>query len=79
MLDAIIPTPTLDTLQEPIALRLAEVQQDLAAMVEADFGAVNEVSDYLLSARGKLLRPTLVLLCNAVGGRPAPEVDPRPG
>jgi octaprenyl-diphosphate synthase len=73
VLDAITPTPTLETLQEPIALRLAEVQQDLAAMVEADFGAVNEVSDYLLSARGKLLRPTLVLLCNAVGGRPAPE------
>jgi len=73
VLDAIIPTPALETLQEPIALRLAEVQQDLSAMVEADFGAVNEVSDYLLSARGKLLRPTLVLLCNAVGGRPAPE------
>jgi len=71
MLDAAIPT--LDGLQEPIASRLAEVQGELAAMVEADFGPVNEVSDYLLSARGKLLRPTLVLLCNAVGGRPAPE------
>ncbi len=71
MLDAAIPT--LDGLQEPIASRLADVQGELAAMVEADFGPVNEVSDYLLSARGKLLRPTLVLLCNAVGGRPAPE------
>lgn len=71
MLDAAIPT--LEGLQEPIAARLAEVQGELAAMVEADFGAVNEVSDYVLSAQGKLLRPTLVLLCNAVGGRPAPE------
>jgi len=71
MLDAAVPT--LEGLQEPIAVRLAEVQGELAAMVEADFGAVNEVSDYLLSAQGKLLRPTLVLLCNAVGGRPAPE------
>ena len=52
MLDAAIPT--LEGLQEPIAARLAEVQGDLKAMVEADFGAVNEVSDYLLSARGKL-------------------------
>ncbi len=71
MLDATIPT--LEGLQEPIAARLAEVQGDLKAMVEADFGAVNEVSDYLLSARGKMLRPTLVLLCNAVGGRSVPE------
>ena len=71
MLDATIPT--LEGLQEPIAAGLAEVQGDLKAMVEADFGAVNEVSDYLLSARGKMLRPTLVLLCNAVGGRPTPD------
>lgn len=71
MLDAAIPT--LEGLQEPIATGLAEVNGELMAMVEADFGAVNEVSDYLLSARGKMLRPTLVLLCNAVGGRPAPE------
>jgi len=71
MLDAAVST--LEGLQEPIAARLAEVQDELAAMVEADFGDVNEVSDYLLSAQGKLLRPTLVLLCNAVGGRQAPE------
>lgn len=71
MLEAALPT--LEALQEPIGERLEAVQKDLAAMVEADFGAVNEISDYLLSARGKLLRPTLVLLCNAVGGKPAPE------
>lgn len=71
MLDAAIPT--LEGLQEPIESRLAQVQRELAGMVEADFGAVNEVSDYLLSARGKMLRPTLVLLCNVVGGRPSPD------
>lgn len=71
MLDATIPT--LEGLQEPIGSRLAAVQRELEGMVEADFGAVNEVSDYLLSARGKMLRPTLVLLCNAVGGKPSRE------
>jgi octaprenyl-diphosphate synthase len=71
MLDATVPT--LEGLQESVAERLAAVHGELEAMVEADFGAVNEVSDYLLSARGKMLRPTLVLLCNSVGGRPAPE------
>ena len=71
MLDAAIPT--LEGLQEPIASRLASVQAELEGMVEADFGAVNEISDYVLSARGKMLRPTLVLLCNAAGGKPARE------
>jgi len=71
MLDATIPT--LEGLQEPIASRLARVQAELEGMVKADFGAVNEISDYVLSARGKMLRPTLVLLCNAAGGNPAPE------
>ena len=42
MLDATIPT--LEALQDPIASRLAQVQGELTAMVEADFGAVNEVS-----------------------------------
>ena len=71
MLEAAVPT--LETLRQPVAERLKAVQRDLAAMVEADFGAVNEVSDYLLSARGKFLRPTLVLLSNEVGGRPVQE------
>lgn len=71
MLD--ITIPTLDGLQEPIRTRLTAVQRELGAMVEADFGAVNEVSDYLLSARGKMLRPMLVLLCNAAGGKPSSE------
>ncbi len=42
-------------------------------MVTADFGAINEVSDYLFARRGKYLRPTLLLLSNEVGGRPSPE------
>jgi len=71
MLDAAIPT--LEGLQEPLESRLVQVKRELAGMVEADFGAVNEVSDYLLSAQGKMLRPTLVLLCNAVGGSPSPD------
>lgn len=71
MLEAALPT--LRSLQEPVEDRLIQVRHRLAAMVEADFGAVNEISEYLLTARGKLLRPTLLLIANEVGGAPSRE------
>ncbi len=61
--------PALQTLQEPVADRLREVREHVAAMVPPDFDALAEVTDYLLETRGKLLRPTLLLLANEVGGR----------
>lgn len=36
----------------------------------ADFEMIEEINDYLLLLPGKLLRPTLVLLSNEVGGQP---------
>lgn len=52
---------------------MSEVHGCIARIVASDFGAVERVSDYLLSMRGKLLRPTLLLLANEVGGRPSRE------
>jgi octaprenyl-diphosphate synthase len=46
---------------------------ELHGMITADFGAINEVSEYLFARRGKYLRPTLLLLSNEVGGNPQPE------
>ncbi|MDT8436052.1 MAG: polyprenyl synthetase family protein [Gemmatimonadota bacterium] len=71
MLEAALPT--LATLQAPVRDRLAAMEGELHAMVTADFGAINEVSDYLFARSGKYLRPTLLLLCNDVGGRPGDE------
>ena len=68
MLEAALPT--LETLQGPVQDRLARVETFLHGLVTADFGPINEVSEYLLQARGKYLRPTLLLLANEVGGRP---------
>ena len=68
MLEAALPT--LATLQSPVQERLDRTEALLGDLVAADFGPVNEVSRYLLTARGKYLRPTLLLLCNEVGGRP---------
>jgi octaprenyl-diphosphate synthase len=49
------------------------MDEELTGMITADFGAINEVSAYLFARRGKYLRPTLLLLCNEVGGASRPE------
>jgi len=71
MLEAAIPT--LAVLQAPVRDRLAVMDAELHGMITADFGAINQISEYLFARRGKYLRPTLLLLCNEVGGQPAPE------
>ncbi len=64
-------SPTLDTLREPVQQRLRRVEACLADMMPAGFEALDEVGEYLLRSRGKLLRPTLLLLSNDVGGVPS--------
>lgn len=72
MLEA-APPPTLQSLKSPVQGRLSEVRDRIAAMLAEDFGAVEEVNQYLLRLRGKFLRPTLLLLANEVGDDPAEE------
>ena len=71
MLEAALPT--LAALQAPVLDRLAVMEAELHGMITADFGAINEVSEYLFARRGKYHRPTLLLLSSEVGGRPGPE------
>jgi octaprenyl-diphosphate synthase len=65
--------PRLSQIQRPVRDQLDAVVAELRRIVLSDFPAVNEVNDHLLWARGKLFRPTLLLLSNAVGGRPHPR------
>ncbi|MFW6085548.1 MAG: polyprenyl synthetase family protein, partial [Gemmatimonadota bacterium] len=73
MLEAALPT--LETLQQPVQDRLRRMEAVLHDLVTADFGPINEVSQYLLTARGKYLRPTLLLLANEVGGSPSGHAE----
>jgi len=68
MLEAALPT--LEVLRLPVQDRLERMETTLRGLVTADFGPINEVSDYLFSVRGKYLRPTLLLIANEVGGQP---------
>lgn len=63
-------TPTLSQIQQPVREDLERVVDELRRIVLSDFPAIGEVNDHLLWARGKLFRPTLLLLSNQVGDRP---------
>ncbi|MGH7476360.1 MAG: polyprenyl synthetase family protein [Longimicrobiales bacterium] len=65
--------PRLSEIQRPVTDQLDQVIEELRRIVATDFSRIDEVNDYLLGLRGKLFRPTLLLLCNAVEGRPSPR------
>jgi octaprenyl-diphosphate synthase len=64
--------PELSQIQRPVRAQLDSVVDELRRIVFTDFNAIEEVNDHLLWARGKMFRPTLLLLCNSIGERPHP-------
>jgi len=67
--------PRLARIQAPVKDRLEVVLDELRRIVLSDFEMIEEVNQYLLLMRGKLFRPTLLLLSNQVGDQPSPEAD----
>ncbi len=60
----------LSDIQHPIQAELDQVREELRRIIAADFPLIAEVNEHLLRMKGKLFRPTLVLLAHqAVGGR----------
>lgn len=66
-------TPHLSQIQLPVRDELERVVGELRRIVLSDFPAIGEVNDHLLWSRGKLFRPTLLLLSNRVGDEPAEQ------
>jgi len=60
----------LASIQSQISDRLGEVLSELRRIVVSDFDMIEDVNEYLLLMRGKLFRPTLLLLANEVGDSP---------
>ncbi len=67
------PPPNLSSVQNLVAGRLEEVQGDLKRIIISDFDLIEEINEYLLLMRGKLFRPTLLLLSSEVGGSPSDD------
>ena len=66
-------TPVLQEIQTPVRRKLDQVADDMRRIVLADAPLVARVGAHLMSMKGKMLRPTLVLLSSAVENRPAPR------
>ena len=60
--------PLLASIQAPVADRLDQVMDEIRRIVVTDFALIEEVNQYLLLVRGKLFRPTALLLASEVGG-----------
>jgi octaprenyl-diphosphate synthase len=56
----------LHDIQAPVRERLDQVSDEIARIVATDLGIVNEVNQHLAAMKGKMFRPTLVLLASAV-------------
>jgi octaprenyl-diphosphate synthase len=67
--------PDLASIQAPVADRLDRVVEEFRRILVADFDGVTEVNEYLLQIRGKLFRPSLLLLCNEIGSPRTPRAE----
>ena len=61
---------SLQAIQLPIRDKLDEVSKAMAVIVASDLPLLGQVSAHLLTMRGKLFRPTLLLLSSQVEERP---------
>ncbi len=63
----------LRDIQAPVRHELGAVSQELWRVVSADVPLVQEVQEHLMGMKGKLFRPTLLLLSSAVEERTQPR------
>ena len=61
---------TLQAIQLPVRDKLDDVSRAMARIVSSDLPLVGQVSAHLLAMRGKLFRPTLLLLSSEVAEKP---------
>ncbi len=59
---------TLRDLQRPVAEDLERVALELRRIIAADFPTIADANDHLLRMKGKLFRPTLLLLSHRAAG-----------
>ena len=67
------PADTLRQIQTPVQGGLREVIDEMWRIVATDNPLVSDVNAHLLLAKGKMVRPTLLLLSSNVDGSPEPR------
>ena len=63
-----VDVPKLSAIQAPVRAQLDRVGDEIRRIVLSDFDQIEEVNEHLLFMRGKLFRPTLLLLSSRVSG-----------
>lgn len=66
-------TPVLAEIQAPVRDGLESVTREMEAIVTGDAPLLAQVARHLLAMRGKMFRPTLVLLSSATDDAPTPR------
>lgn len=64
---------SLADLQALVLPRLDQVEFEMRRLIEADFPLISEINQHLLRMRGKMFRPTLVLLADEATGNVTPS------
>lgn len=64
---------SLQAIQLPVRDKLDRVSQTMGTIVSSELPLVGQVSAHLLAMRGKMFRPTLLLLSSEVAGEPRDE------
>jgi octaprenyl-diphosphate synthase len=68
-----LPRVALRDVQSPVATELEQVVDELRRIIAADFRMISEVNEHLLRMKGKLFRPTLLLLSHRAAGGSDPR------
>jgi octaprenyl-diphosphate synthase len=68
-----LPRVALRDVQGPVAAELEQVVDELRRIIAADFAIISEVNEHLLRMKGKLFRPTLLLLSHRAAGGSDPR------
>jgi octaprenyl-diphosphate synthase len=63
-----LPRVALRDVQRPVAAELELVVDELRRIIAGDFPIISEVNEHLLTMKGKLFRPTLLLLSHRAAG-----------
>ena len=71
--DKAIEKDTLKRIQASVRDDLANVSTEISAAIVHEAPLVAEIGHHLMAMRGKMFRPTLVLLCSATENRPEPQ------
>jgi octaprenyl-diphosphate synthase len=64
---------SLPDVQRPVAVELDRVIDELRRIIAADFPIISDVNEHLLTMKGKLFRPTLLLLSHRAAGGSDPR------